>query len=222
MTTSRAIGLCCVAAALAGYGCSKDKSSEEIGVAKPFTTEGGESRTTTAVEEWQPDAIPSSGAKQTGEKPAAMTLTDGEIARITEVVNAGEIEQAQLAKGKALNPDVQRFAEHMLTDHRKALDEGQQLAKREKFVIEESSLATELENESTRAVDQLRAAEPGGTFDRAYMHGQVTAHQKVLDLIDKQLIPSATDAELTVALQKTRTMVQKHLDEAREIDAAID
>ena len=63
--------------------------------------------------------------------PADAQLSDSEIVRVTDVVNNGAVEQAQLAKTKAESPQVKRYAERMLTDHRKAGQAGAKVVKRE-------------------------------------------------------------------------------------------
>ena len=153
--------------------------------------------------------------------PVPPTLSDAEIARITEVVNSGEIQQAQVAKTKAKNKQVKEFADHMIKEHRKAKQEGTKIAKEEKLVTEDSPIATEIEKEGASTLKTLRTAAAGSGFDSLYIDGQAAAHQKVLNLLDERLIPSAQDPKLKSELEKSRGMVERHLMEAEKIKASL-
>ena len=153
--------------------------------------------------------------------PADEKLSDSEIVHVADVVNNGEIEQSQLAKTKAESPQVKRFAENMIMDHHKAEQTGAKVVKREGIIPEESATATEIADASTAALEALRATEPGPDFDRLYIERQVAQHEKVLDLLDKELIPSAANAKVESELQKTRGMASRHLTRALEIEQSL-
>ena len=72
----------------------------------------------------------------------------------------------------------------------------------------------------THTCGALRAAD-GSAFDVAYMNSQVDAHQKVLDAINQELLPGASDQKLVDALNKMKKTVEAHLDEARSIQAEL-
>jgi putative membrane protein len=229
MTNPRIVAVLAAACALALGGCSKDEAAE---TAEPTATEGSEATTTTSVEEWRAEEElpkeervedPGVVAQPTMVDPqmqeaakSESALSDGEIAKITDVVNEGEIEQAQLAKSKAKNADVKKFAQHMITDHTKAKQNGQKLVKQQQLITQDNSVATDLSNGADETLQSLRGAQ-GAEFDRQYMNSQVDQHQKVLDMLDKQLIPSADSPELKAELAKAREMVEKHLTQAREL-----
>jgi putative membrane protein len=234
MTNSRIVAVLAAACALALSGCSKDEGAE---TAEPTATEGSETTTTTSVEEWRaeeelpeeervedPGVVPEKSMVDPSMQEAAkaeMELTDGEIAKITDVVNQGEIEQARLAKTKAKDADVKKFAQHMITDHTKARQSGQKLVKQQQLITQDNSVATELGNGADETLQSLRGVQ-GAEFDRMYMAAQVEQHQKVLDMLDKQLILSADSPELKAELAKAREMVEKHLTEARELQQRLD
>jgi putative membrane protein len=153
--------------------------------------------------------------------PADQQLSDSEIVHVADVVNNGEVEQAQIAKTKAKNPKVKQFAARMLTDHRKAEQTDAKVVEREGIIPEESATATEIAGQSTAALEALRTAEPGPNFDRLYIERQVAQHEKVLDLLDKQLIPSAANGKVESELEKTRGMATRHLTQALEIEHSL-
>lgn len=233
MTRFSIVSALAAASALVLAGCSSSETEEPEGSSY---TEGSEGTTTTTVEEWRaeeerpaeervedPGVAPQTGMTDPELQSAKgeVTLTDGEIAKVTEVVDSGEIEQAQVAKTKTKNASVKKFATRMIAEHSKAKQTGAKLVKQEQLVTEQSALATELGNGSSEMLQSLRSAEPEH-FDLLYISGQVDQHQKVLDLLDKQLTPAADDPELKAELEKARAMVERHLTEAREIQQALE
>ena len=58
----------------------------------------------------------------------------------------------------------------------------------------------------------------GTAFDRTYMQEQVNDHQKVLQMIDAILLPSAAATpQMTLLLQQMRATVAQHLVTAQSI-----
>lgn len=215
------------ATALALAGCSKDEGAETAS-----STEGAETTTTTSVEEWRAEeelpederiedpgvtAQPSMAdpRMQTGAK-SPMELSDGEIAKITDVVHEGEIQQAQLAQTKARSDEVKEFAGRMISEHSKARQKGQQLVRQQQLVTQDNAVATDLSNRGQETMQSLRNAQ-GAQFDRLYVSSQVEQHQKALDMIDKQLLAAADDAELKSQLEDVRDMIEGHLSKARDL-----
>ena len=229
MANLRIVAVHAAACALALAGCGKDESAE---TAESSATEGSEMTTTTnSVAEWRAEeelpeeervedpgvvAQPSMADPSMEAAKSEMTLSDGEIAKVTDVVHTGEIEQAQLAKTRSKNADVKKFASHMITEHTKAKQSGAKLVKQQQLVTQDNSVATDLSNGASETLQSLRGAQ-GAEFDKMYVTSQVDQHQKVLDLLDKQLIPGADSPELKAELEKSREMVEKHLSDAREL-----
>jgi putative membrane protein len=61
----------------------------------------------------------------------------------------------------------------------------------------------------------------GVEFDRAYVNGEVSFHQSVLDTIDEKLLPNAKNADLQAMLKKTKPEVQAHLEHARKVQSKL-
>jgi len=182
----------------------------------PTTTD--EARAT-ATEPSPAVATTTPGGTGTAE-PVAESLRDAQIVKIADLAHTGEIEQAKLAKTKAQNPRVQKFAAMLISQHTKSKQKGMQLSKTASIAPEESTVAGELEAKSAQTLEKLRNAD-GSAFDREYMSAQVQQHQEVLDMLDQKLIPSATDPKLKSELQTTRTMVQQHLTDAQQIHQSL-
>jgi len=159
-----------------------------------------------------------SSVPEAGSKPAP--LTDDQIAMITDKVNAGEVEQAKLAKEKAKDKRVRQYAQHMIQQHTKAKNKGDQLAKKEKLAPSESPVSTDLTSSASQALESLKTAE-ATSFDKTYIDSQIQQHQRVLDLLNSQLIPNATNMDLKAQLEEARSMVETHLAEAKELQMSL-
>jgi putative membrane protein len=161
---------------------------------------------------------PVAAADSTTALPAA--LTEGQIAHIADMANTAEIEQGKLALSKAKAPRVRAFAQKMVKHHEQAKAEQKKIIKELQLSPAESPESNVWKTDGDRAIGALRGASGSG-FDRAYVDGQVDAHQKALDTIDKRLVPSAQNERIKSALLKAREVVASHLDEARSLQAEL-
>jgi putative membrane protein len=147
-------------------------------------------------------------------------LSEGQIAMIVDLANSAEIEQGKIAQTKAKSPSVKKFAAMMVKHHGEAKVETDKLMKQLSLTPVQSPSAVALKADSDKALGTLRGA-GGAAFDVAYIDGQVVAHQEVLNLLDQQLLPSAQTKEVVDALQKARTVVASHLEQARALQAEL-
>jgi putative membrane protein len=115
---------------------------------------------------------------------AAPQLSQAQIAKVTDLANSGEIEQAKVAQAKARSASVKKFAAMMIKHHGEAKTAQAKLYKQLDLTPTTSETATLLQADADKALGKLRAAD-GSAFDLAYIEGQVEAHQKVLDTIDR-------------------------------------
>jgi putative membrane protein len=143
-------------------------------------------------------------------------LTEGQIAKVSELVNTAELEQAKLAQRKAKAPGVKRFADMMLKHHGEALKEQAKLVKKLKLSAADSTTAAALKAKGDDALTKLNEAD-ASSFDSAYVASQIDAHQQVLEVLDAQLIPAASSPEVINALRTARAVVEQHLKEARAL-----
>ncbi|KIF83110.1 DUF4142 domain-containing protein [Noviherbaspirillum autotrophicum] len=148
----------------------------------------------------------------------AQTPNDAQIAGIVVAANTVDIDAGKLAKSKATNKDVKRFAEHMITDHTGSNKKATALVKKLKVKPEESDTSKKLKDDGAANVSKLKGLK-GAEFDKAYIENEVTYHQTVLDAIDKTLLPSAKNSELKDLLEKTRPVINDHLQMAKKVQA---
>lgn len=182
------------------------------------------------------DAVPP--AAETTPSPTSAVLSEAEVVQAVTAVNQAEIEEAELARTKSENEQVRAFAEMMITDHTRMLEESAQGATAAPppagtpdaqtpgtatqppagagTSLPGGGVVQQLEQESQQARTRLEGL-TGADFDQAYIDRQVEAHQRALDLIESQLLPSAQDPLLRQQLEGALPVIQQHLQRAQEI-----
>jgi putative membrane protein len=221
-----------VAAWVGAAGCSKDEPSSNASYAQPAASQGDEVTPTEAPPAQTAQATPPPPAATSVEGPAAVApadvpadattgaLNDAQIAKITDAVDTAEVKQAEVATAKTKNARVKKFASQMVTQHTQAKQKGAQLAKKANLTPEDSTLYNDLDTKTSKVLDGLKTAD-AASFDQLYMSAQVQEHQEVLDLLTSKLIPAASNADLKAQLEKARTMVEKHLTDAKSIQQSL-
>jgi putative membrane protein len=149
--------------------------------------------------------------------PVPESLTDEQIAAITDAANTAEIAQAKLAESKSRSPDVKRFAAMMIHHHGDAKKKQAQL----KLQMADSSDSTALKADATSTLEALKK-DSGKVFDKAYIDAQVDGHQKVLDAINQKLLPNVKNADLKAYLDEIKPRVEEHLKQAKELQESFD
>jgi len=215
--------LCVAGLALAA--CSKDQSSPPPEHAQAPAAVAESSDVTASAQDQQQhpnaEALPPQVANaETSGAAASGALSDAQIMKVTETVDTGEVKQAELAQQRAKNPEVKQFAKHMISQHTKSKQQGEQLAKQIQAKPAQSPLSLELETEATQTLDSLKTAD-AASFDRDYVEVQVKQHQAVLNQIDQHLLPAASDPTLRSQLQQARQMVDAHLTEAKQLQSKV-
>lgn len=204
MTVFKKIGpiLLCGAAAL--VGCSKDNESS---YPQPAASQGDE-------------ATPAEPATIDQTKSTSQ-LSDSQILGIMATVDAGEIEQARLALQKANDARVKQFATHMIEQHNDSTQKISSLASQHGLTPAASPTQTTLKQKSEKMLSSLTNT-ASTTFDSTYMNGQIQQHQEVLDMLHSQLIPASRSDAVSTQLKAAHTMVQAHLNEARQLEPMLD
>jgi putative membrane protein len=178
---------------------------------------------TSAGGEWtSSERMPTAGTDEPGmgddvTTPGSGTpLSDAQIAGITDAVHSSEIEQAQLAQTKSKDPHVLSFASMMINHHSQARQREQALG----LSSAASPMLQTLSSQARQTTATLRD-KTGKDFDRAYLQSQIEQHQKVLNTIDQQLMPSAKNPQLRSHLQSMRPTIEQHLQAARDAQQAM-
>jgi putative membrane protein len=144
------------------------------------------------------------------EENAKMSKGDVQALRKLAQADMAEIEAGKVAAQKASNPEVKKYAEHMVQEHSKMLEEGKQLAQAKGVQPPAGP-----DKKHQDALKKLQASD-GEDFDRQYMRQMVRDHQEVLKLAQKTS-KDAKDPELKAHVQKGLPHIKEHLEAARKM-----
>ena len=150
-----------------------------------------------------------SGEKQ-GKDKDAKGGDDTTFVMKASASDMAEIALGKLAQKKAGSDEVKSFAKHMVDDHTKSSEELKMIAKRKGF-----ALAKELDGHHKEMMEKLSKMS-GADFDKAYMSGQVKAHEEAIKLFRKQA-KSGEDGDLRAFANKTLPVIEGHYKQAKQI-----
>ena len=120
-----------------------------------------------------------------------------------------EVQEGQLAQSKG-NVAVRQIGERMVTDHTKVNGQLAALAQTKGITVPTSVTNTQAAQEA-----QLKEIS-GASFNRAYLHDQLRAHEQAIKLFQTEA-QSGTDPDLKNFASATLPTLQEHL---RMIEAA--
>jgi putative membrane protein len=141
---------------------------------------------------------------------AGEKLTDEKFAWKASEGGLAEVNHGMLAREKAINPDVKRFAQRMVKDHGMANKELQGLADKKGF-----KLAPDM-GPKHKAMQEKLSQLNGEEFDRHYMHHMIEGHEKTVALFQAEA-KNGKDESLRAFAEKTLPTIQEHLKMARRI-----
>ena len=195
----------------------------------PLTNDSAVAATTTAADA-SSTGLPAAGLTQS---PSAAPppppesslrehapLRDEQIVAVVAVVNDAKIEQAKIARQKSKDARIRKLAEMATADHGQAKRELAKLSGKLGDKPLESPLSTEVSADASATLETLKKAH-AKDFDRTYIDAHVRAHQKLLDLFGRELIPGAKNIDLKRTLQELRRRAQLHLDEALALQQSL-
>ena len=146
---------------------------------------------------------------------AGATLSDPNIVALLDEANMADSSAGALASTKATNKAVKDFARLMMSEHHALRKQGQQLAKQLNVTPvppANNPLKPLVESEMTA----LKSTPKGAEFDRVYIEQEIAAHKAVLDLAE-DAHGQAQNEQLKALIEQARPVIQKHLDQAEEI-----
>lgn len=169
----------------------------------------------------------SSAATSTGSAGAgptvapSTTVAPGNIAAILTASNLDEVQTSQIALQRASNGRVKAFAQSMVDEHRALHQNMEKLLQKKTIQPDDNETSQQMKGMVARTLIDL-SSRSGDDFDRAYIAHQVQSHTTTLQLIDRQLLPSAADAEMKAMLRdQVRPRVAKHLAEALQLQQGL-
>jgi putative membrane protein len=146
-------------------------------------------------------------------------MTDAQLAAVVQTINAGQIQEAQVAEAKAASPEVKRFAHEMMSGHREMLVRQNALFTRLQIMPADNPVSNQVKADTQNELSML-AQTRGHEFDRSYVDGQVSDHNKALELVDR-IMPNVKNADFRSALQGDRSMIEAHLRQAEGIQQTL-
>ena len=140
--------------------------------------------------------------------PAFASSPDAAFARMAAQGGTAEVMEARLALGKSSNSMVDAFARRMLHDH---IPNNQQL---QAIMMREGIPIPRMVDPADQAMMARLHMQRGRAFDAAYLQGQVTAHEKMLSLLQNE-VTSGSDPRLRAYARMTIPVIRMHLAMAR-------
>jgi putative membrane protein len=124
-----------------------------------------------------------------------------------------EVQSSELAKKMSKDPDVQKFADMMITDHGKANTELATLAKQEGLEV-----PAKLDKQHAAKLESLQKA--GSQFDTPYIKAQLEGHQTTVKLFERYSKAGDNKALQSFAA-KTLPTLRMHLDAVEQLGGRV-
>jgi putative membrane protein len=158
-------------------------------------------------------AAPAGGA--TGEA----AWSDANIVALLDHANEADSTAGAVAAKKATNPQVKQFARLMMGEHHALREQGKKLAGKLNVTPQPpvNDPVTQLASAETSA---LESAPKGAAFDSTYIDQEIKAHEAVLDLASRAH-DSAQNPELKTLIEKAKPVIEKHLNQAKDIQGKL-
>ncbi|HEX2168422.1 MAG TPA: DUF4142 domain-containing protein [Longimicrobiales bacterium] len=131
-------------------------------------------------------------------------------------MSMAEVEFADMAAQRAASADVRQYAQTIAADHRALIGALDSVARLHRAPLTETRETQELANTARLAHSGLEAL-AGAEFDMPFVRAEVESHRMLLDQLEQQLIPSATNPELKSLLTDISAMATAHLTRARQL-----
>ncbi len=144
------------------------------------------------------------------------TFTDAEIAAVVDAAGRAERQLARDAAKRAQSPRVRQIAQRVLSDHGEAKLE--RVERTASLSLVDSATSTELKSNAASAAQSLRLAR-SEDFDQLYVDALASEERRLVDLLDRELIPQAQSEELRSLLQDLRTSASSRLGMAEAAGA---
>ena len=140
---------------------------------------------------------------------------DAEILGWLVVVNNAEIDAAKEANKRELSSDVKDYADLMVKDHSKNLDQTMDLSKEMGHDPVKNASAKNLEKKATNKLNSMKRLNDK-KFESEYVVTMVNDHTNALKDLDKHL-KKVKNSDLKSHLSDTREHVSNHLEKAKDL-----
>ncbi|MEO8254144.1 MAG: DUF4142 domain-containing protein [Flavobacterium sp.] len=125
-------------------------------------------------------------------------------------IHLAEIEIGKLAMKKAIRPDVKKYAQMLINDHTKSLEELRALAIKNTITLPTSTLAIDVEKYNE--LDK----KSGTDFDTAFINMMIEGHEKAVNRMT-EISQKAKDPDVKLWTSRQVTTFTTHFDEAKKL-----
>jgi len=143
----------------------------------------------------------------------AQLLNDGQALAILKTFHHAETDMANLGRKKGQALSLKSFSVQMDKDHGDLRHELSNFEKKTKLTAEDNSVSQELQKMKDQNKANLEKLS-GKDFDLAFLQYEVKAHEKILQIIDTDLLPRVRNPELKALVAKARIEMEEHLQRA--------
>jgi putative membrane protein len=148
-------------------------------------------------------------------------LADGQILSITHAVVMNDQDQARLAGQRASDVRVRELASEIEEETGRAQEDEALVVREGRVAFFPSVEADRLAAEGRRTYDRL-ASTQGASFDRAYLDAQADASRQLLELIDRRMLPNASDGTVQAMVLALRPEVERRRQRARALELKLE
>lgn len=135
------------------------------------------------------------------------------------VVDQNEIDMAKAAKSRKLDPAVIEFADLMIEEHSKNLDQTNEMSKKLNIHAAKNKDAHKLEKKGHDKLKTL-SKEDDKKFQKEYVEGMVKGHKDALEELQKKVDEVSKD--LKDHFVETKDHVANHLEKAKDLQKQMD
>jgi putative membrane protein len=147
---------------------------------------------------------------------AGTTWNDANTVAFMAAVHNAEIEGGRAATTKATNREVRTFAQMLVTDHTRALNELNQA----NATSNTGQVPADFQQMAADTKQRLDATARGAEFDRAFVDAQAQNHQAVLDRLN-QAGNAQLGNDVDGRVDRMKESVEKHLREAQRLQQSL-
>jgi len=168
------------------------------------------------------DSLPGASPEDTTPTAAAPSsgLTDAQIVDVLAASNQVDARSGELALASGSDARVRQYGQRLTVDHTGANRAGAELASRLGIVAEPNPISARFRDDAERSRSVMER-ESGAEFDRVFLENEVEYHTMMLQALDGTLLPAVRNPELRSHIQGIRPVVEAHLQQARQLQAAL-
>lgn len=159
------------------------------------------------------------GTSTTASSKEKISAADLQVMAQMHHVNQDEIAMGKTAEMKGSTQAVKSYGKMLVTDHQSADKDLMAMAKKHGQTIPTYKPTNEADQKDEKDDKDMAAkvkTEKGADFDKDFLSMMVMGHEKVLAKLDTAMGMVSSD-ELKTAIQNVKPVVQKHADQARDL-----